>query len=92
MRWQIMASGQIEGFGGNCLTVAGENADATPVLMEPCDDTSGQQWKLNPDGHLSYSGGRCLDIQGPSTNNGTALQIWQCKDVPEERWQNSSQP
>jgi hypothetical protein len=92
MRWQITATGQIQGFGGNCLTVVGQNADATPVLMEPCDNTPGQQWQLNPDGHLSYSGGRCLDIQGPSTKNGTALQIWQCKDVPEELWQSSPQP
>ena len=69
-----------------------ERGDATPVLMEPCGNTPDQQWQLNPDGHISYSGGRCLDIKGPSANDGTALQIWQCENVAEELWQKASQP
>jgi hypothetical protein len=48
--------------------------------------TPDQHWDVQPDGHISYPGGRCLDIQGPSADDGTALQIWQCKDVPEELW------
>jgi Ricin-type beta-trefoil lectin domain len=87
MRWQFTGTGEIQGFGGNCLTVVGDDADATPVLMEACQDTPDQHWHVQPDGHISYAGGRCLDIQGPSVNDGTALQIWQCKDVPEELWQ-----
>lgn len=87
MRWQFTPStGEIQGFGGNCLTVVGADADATPVLMETCADTPDQQWLMRSDGHISYAGGRCLDIQGPSTNDGTALQIWQCRNVPEELW------
>jgi hypothetical protein len=87
MRWQLTSAGEIQGYGGNCLTVADADADATPVLMEPCRDTPDQQWQPQSDGHISYTGGRCLDIQGPSANSGTALQIWQCKNVPEELWQ-----
>lgn len=90
MRWQLTSTGEIQGFGGNCLTVVGDNADATPVLMERCNNTPDQHWQMQPDGHISYAGGRCLDIQGPSTNDGTALQIWQCKSVPEELWQLTS--
>lgn len=87
MRWQFTSTGEIQGFGGNCLTVVGADADATPVLMETCADTPDQQWQMRSDGHISYTGGRCLDIQGPSTNDGTALQIWQCRNVPEELWE-----
>jgi hypothetical protein len=32
MRWQFTPTGEIRGFGGNCLTVAGDDADATPML------------------------------------------------------------
>lgn len=92
MRWQLNSSGAIQGFGGNCLTVVGDNAGATPVLMEQCNDTPDQHWQMQPDGHISYTGGRCLDIQGPSINDGTALQIWQCKNVPEELWQLTPRP
>jgi len=92
MRWQLTSAGEIQGYGGNCLTVVGDNADATPVLMEPCNNTPDQQWQMQPDGHISYAGGRCLDIQGPSTHDGTALQIWQCKNVPEELWQLTPRP
>jgi Ricin-type beta-trefoil lectin domain len=92
MRWRLTSTGEIQGFGGNCLTVVGDDADATPVLMEPCGNTADQHWQMQPDGHLSYAGGRCLDIQGPSINDGTALQIWQCKNVPEELWQLTPKP
>jgi hypothetical protein len=86
MRWHFTGTGEIQGYGGNCLTVVGDDTDGTPVLMEPCNGTAEQLWQLASDGHLSYSAGRCLDIQGPSANDGTALQIWQCQDVPEELW------
>jgi hypothetical protein len=92
MRWRLTSAGEIQGFGGNCLTVVGDNADATPVLMEPCNNTPDQMWQMQSDGHVGYAGGRCLDIQGPSTNDGTALQIWQCKNVPEELWQLTPRP
>jgi hypothetical protein len=92
MRWQLTSTGEIQGFGGNCLTVVGANADATPVLMQQCNDTPDQRWQMRPDGHINYAGGRCLDIQGPSTNDGTALQVWRCKNVPEELWQLTLRP
>jgi hypothetical protein len=28
----------------------------------------------------------CMDVRGPSTANGTAIQLWDCINVPEERW------
>lgn len=29
---------------------------------------------------------RCVDVHGPSTDDGTPLQLWDCINVPEERW------
>ncbi len=29
---------------------------------------------------------RCVDVYGPLTEDGTATQLWDCINVPEERW------
>jgi serine/threonine protein kinase len=32
-------------------------------------------------------GGKCLDVQGPSTADGTSVQMWDCNGATEMRWQ-----
>ena len=29
---------------------------------------------------------RCVDVRGQSIDNETPIQLWDCIDVPEERW------
>lgn len=29
---------------------------------------------------------RCIDVRGPSPDDGTPLQLWDCINTPEERW------
>ena len=36
---------------------------------------------------ISGYGGKCLDVRGPSTDNGTAVQIWDCVGVKNQQWQ-----
>ena len=31
-------------------------------------------------------GGKCLDVRGPSTANGTPVQMWDCVGVANQRW------
>lgn len=31
-------------------------------------------------------GGKCLDVRGPSTADGTDVQIWTCNGAPEMKW------
>ena len=31
-------------------------------------------------------GDNCLDVRGPSTTNGTAVQMWDCVGVPNQKW------
>lgn len=30
--------------------------------------------------------GKCLDVRGPSSRNGTPVQLWECVNVPQQRW------
>ena len=32
-------------------------------------------------------GGNCLDVQGPSTADGTSVQMWECNGASEMTWQ-----
>lgn len=37
-------------------------------------------------GELHGLANKCLDVRGPSTNNGTPVQLWDCVNVPQQRW------
>ncbi|MEM7272757.1 MAG: RICIN domain-containing protein, partial [Actinomycetota bacterium] len=37
-------------------------------------------------GQLRGYGNKCLDVQGPSTDNGTPIQLWDCLDQPNQTW------
>lgn len=37
-------------------------------------------------GELHGLAGKCLDVRGPSTDNGTPVQIWDCVGVPQQQW------
>ncbi|SNX58014.1 ricin-type beta-trefoil lectin protein [Streptomyces sp. TLI_55] len=89
MEWRYGSDGTLVGFGGNCLTVVGVAADATPVEMHPCDGGKGQRWRRvgeefhGPDGY-------CLDIKGPGTTDGTRVQLWTCEGVPQQQWETTT--
>jgi Ricin-type beta-trefoil lectin domain/Lysozyme like domain len=36
--------------------------------------------------HISGYGGRCVDVDGPSSANGTAIQLWDCNTSPGQQW------
>ncbi|MFO0646421.1 MAG: RICIN domain-containing protein [Polyangiales bacterium] len=40
----------------------------------------------NFSGELRGLGRKCLDVRGPSTSNGTPVQLWDCVGVPQQRW------
>ena len=29
---------------------------------------------------------KCLDVRGPSTSNGTPVQMWDCVNVSNQKW------
>ncbi|MGO9218348.1 MAG: ricin-type beta-trefoil lectin domain protein [Streptosporangiaceae bacterium] len=42
--------------------------------------------QVNASGQIVGYGGMCLDVRGPSTADGTPVQIWTCNGVEEEQW------
>ena len=51
------------------------------------DGTGAQKWQHQSNGALlNPASGRCLDATGPSSANGTRLQIWDCAGSANQQW------
>lgn len=49
--------------------------------------TGAQQWqKGTGNTPVNPASGRCLDATGPSSANGTRLQIWDCTGAANQQW------
>ncbi|MFL6051326.1 MAG: RICIN domain-containing protein, partial [Actinoallomurus sp.] len=52
-----------------------------------CNGTGAQQWTRGSGSSLvNPASGRCLDATGPSSANGTRLQIWDCTGGANQQW------
>jgi beta-glucanase (GH16 family) len=79
-------TGQITGFGGKCVDVAGANsANGTPVQLYDCNGTGAQRWTIGGDGTIRALG-KCLDVSDRSTANGALVQVWDCWGGPNQQW------
>jgi ricin-type beta-trefoil lectin protein len=71
-----------------CVGAAGgHSADGTPVELEHCNGTAGQQWATpNEDGTIQVMG-KCLAVAGGGTASGTAVQLATCDgNNPAQTW------
>jgi hypothetical protein len=82
------ATGQITGYGGKCVDVAGgSSANGTAVQLYDCNGTGAQSWTATSSGQLINTGsGKCLDATDWSSANGTQLQIWSCTGAANQQW------
>jgi len=71
-RWRPV-NGAVQTLG-KCLTNSGNKA-----VLSTCDGGQAQQWSYHLNGNLVNSG-LCLDVTGGGSDNGTALQLYQCGD------------
>jgi len=82
-------TGQIVGFGGKCVDIAGaSSANGTAVQLFTCNGSAAQQWSVGTDGTLRALG-KCLDVAGASTVNGTRVQIFDCNGTTAQQWTSS---
>jgi hypothetical protein len=80
------ATGQITGYGGKCIDVAGANsANGTQVQLYTCNGTNAQQWTVGTDGTIRAFG-KCLDVAGANSANGTKVQIYDCNGTAAQSW------
>jgi hypothetical protein len=51
-------------------------------------DVAGLQsvYGLKPRGSIVGPGGRCVDVDNSNLGNGSAVQLWECWDGPNQRW------
>ena len=83
-------TGQITGYGGKCVDVAGANpANGTQVQLYDCNGTAAQRWTMSSDGTIRALG-KCLDVSGGSTANGARVQLWDCNGSAAQRWTATS--
>jgi hypothetical protein len=57
---------------------------APQLIQYPCGNGKNEFWKIVPSGNgyqikSALDENKCLDVRGPSVDNGTAIQIWDCK-------------
>jgi hypothetical protein len=80
------SAGEVLGAGGDCLTARGGSAaNQTPVELDSCDHSPGQQ-VTPPTGGTVRLLGACLDAAGGGTANGTAVQLYTCNATGAQNW------
>ncbi|WP_051943942.1 chitinase [Streptacidiphilus rugosus] len=80
-------TGQITGYGGKCVDVAGANsANGTAVQLYDCNGTNAQSWTVAANGSLQALG-KCMDVTAAGTANGTQVQLYDCNGTGAQVWQ-----
>ena len=83
------SAGQITGYGGKCVDVAGANsANGTQVQLYTCNGTAAQQWTVGTDGTIRALG-KCMDVAAAGTANGTKVQLYDCNGTGAQSWSRS---
>lgn len=83
-------TGQITGFGGKCVDVAGANTtNGTQIQLFTCNGTTAQSWTVGTDGTLQ-SLGKCMDVSAAGTANGTKVQLWDCNGTVAQQWTHTA--
>ncbi|MFI0897363.1 ricin-type beta-trefoil lectin domain protein [Streptomyces sp. NPDC020983] len=83
-------TGQITGYGGKCVDVAGASAaNGTAVQLYDCNGTAAQQWTVGANGTLKALG-KCMDVTSAGTADGTPVQLYDCNGTAAQSWQKQS--
>ena len=83
-------SGQITGYGGKCVDIAGaSSANGTAVQLYDCNGTTAQKWTVASDGSLQALG-KCMDVTSAGTANGTKVQLYDCNGSAAQKWQHQA--
>ncbi len=83
-------SGQITGYGGKCVDVAGANsANGSQVQLYTCNGTNAQNWTVASNQALQALG-KCMDVNAAGTANGTKVQLYDCNGTGAQQWTHTS--
>ncbi|GLC28065.1 ricin-type beta-trefoil lectin domain protein [Roseisolibacter agri] len=81
---------------GLCLSVSGNQATASAVVLAGCQGLTGQTWSLAGLGATgvasAFGGAQCLDAYGGSGAVGTTVGTWTCvASAPNHQWTLTSE-
>jgi hypothetical protein len=83
-------SGQITGYGGKCVDVAGaSSANGAAVQLYDCNGTTAQKWTVGSSGTLTALG-KCMDVASAGTANGSKVQLYDCNGTGSQVWQKGA--
>jgi beta-glucanase (GH16 family) len=79
------ATGELKGIDGLCMANRDSvNTELNPMVLRPCNGSTGEQWTGYTDGTLRTNGG-CLDVV-----SGTTVGWYPCSGLASETWDYKS--
>jgi hypothetical protein len=82
-------TGEIVGYGGKCVDVAGASSvNNTKVQLFTCNTSDAQRWTVGGDGTIRALG-KCLDVAAAGVANGTKVQLYDCNATAAQQWRRS---
>ncbi|MFF7251307.1 ricin-type beta-trefoil lectin domain protein [Embleya sp. NPDC008237] len=86
-----VATGEIRGWGGKCMDVAGNNdGNGTKVQLYTCNSGDAQKWTYDESTKYLQAKGKCLATEGGGIDEGAKLLIWDCNGGANEWWRFNS--
>ncbi|MER5973458.1 RICIN domain-containing protein [Streptomyces sp. NPDC002055] len=78
-------TGEFRVFEDLCMTSTNGASRGSPVVADPCDGGSAQQWHTEADGTVRQAG-LCLDVLNEGRDPETPVQLWDCGSAENQRW------
>jgi len=86
-QWRMSLSGEIVGYGNNCLRFPDPHVAGTGAVMSPCTGNADEHWRIR-DFSLVGVGGFCLQHPPGVVTSGTTLALAKCDG---HEWQDFRQ-
>jgi gluconolactonase len=83
-QWSVRDDGSVAALG-KCLTAAG-TANGAAAQISDCTGSTAQRWTADAGRLVNAGSQKCLDATGPSSTDGTKLQIWSCSTGTNQQW------
>lgn len=88
-KWSLSSSGAIMNQNNYCLEPRnGSTAARTPVVLERCNGSKAQQWKVDAstEAIINTQSGLCMDDQYSGTADGNLIWTYSCNRTGAQKW------
>ncbi|MFC0040441.1 ricin-type beta-trefoil lectin domain protein [Actinomadura rayongensis] len=77
--------GPIVGVPSKRCLEAPSPADLTQIVLNDCNEGTGQKWTVDTDGTIRAQG-KCLDVRAGSSAAGTVVELYSCGGGANQQW------